>query len=229
MYCGSCLRDNALATELLRQGHDVTLVPIYTPTRTDERNVSEERVLYGGVNVYLQQNIPLFRRTPWFIDRFFDSSFVMKLVGRLSVSTDPAELAGLTISTLKGEDGFQRKEVEKLTAWMASQPKPDVVVLPNSLMIGLAAPLAPSARLAGGVHASRGGPLSRRSTGGGSAGSDCTHPCAGATRGRLFARQPVLRDVHVRSPRDTDGEDGGCAPRLYVSTATMRERGTTVR
>ena len=26
MYCGSCLRDNALARELMRQGHEVTLV-----------------------------------------------------------------------------------------------------------------------------------------------------------------------------------------------------------
>ena len=33
MYCGSCLRDNALAAELKRQGHDVILLPIYTPTR----------------------------------------------------------------------------------------------------------------------------------------------------------------------------------------------------
>ncbi len=28
MYCGSCLRDNALATELIAQGHHVTLVPV---------------------------------------------------------------------------------------------------------------------------------------------------------------------------------------------------------
>ena len=26
MYCGSCMRDNALAAELIRQGHDVTLL-----------------------------------------------------------------------------------------------------------------------------------------------------------------------------------------------------------
>ena len=32
MYCGSCLRDNALAAELIAQGHDVMLVPTYTPT-----------------------------------------------------------------------------------------------------------------------------------------------------------------------------------------------------
>jgi len=31
MYCGSCLRDNALATELMARGHDVTLLPLYTP------------------------------------------------------------------------------------------------------------------------------------------------------------------------------------------------------
>src|SRR3989304_7565134 len=92
MYCRSCLRENALARELLRLGHEVTLVPIYTPTRTDEPNVSERRVLYGGVNVYLQQVIPLFRRTPRFVDGLFDSHPGMKLLSRLSVSTDPDRL-----------------------------------------------------------------------------------------------------------------------------------------
>ena len=38
MYCGSCLRDNTLAAELKRQGHDIVLLPLYTPTRTDEPN-----------------------------------------------------------------------------------------------------------------------------------------------------------------------------------------------
>ena len=42
MYCGSCLRDNALAAALLARGHDVLLTPIYTPTTTDEPNA--ERV-----------------------------------------------------------------------------------------------------------------------------------------------------------------------------------------
>ena len=94
------------------------------------------------MNVYLQQVVPLFRRTPELVDRIFDSKWVMKLLSRLSVSTDPAELGDLTVSTLKGENGFQRKEVDKLTAWLIAQPRPDVVVLPNSLMIGLARPIA---------------------------------------------------------------------------------------
>ncbi len=55
MYCGSCLRDNALAAELVARGHDVTLIPLYTPLITDERNVTRPEVLFGGINVYLQQ------------------------------------------------------------------------------------------------------------------------------------------------------------------------------
>ncbi len=56
MYCGSCLRDNALAIELMARGHDVTLVPVYTPTLTDDQNVSRRNVLFGGISVYLQQH-----------------------------------------------------------------------------------------------------------------------------------------------------------------------------
>ena len=41
MYCGSCLRDNRLAATLIKQGRDVVLVPLYTPIRTDEADVSE--------------------------------------------------------------------------------------------------------------------------------------------------------------------------------------------
>jgi hypothetical protein len=47
MYCGSCMRDNALAAELIRQGHDVILLPFYTPTyRRAERDYS--RVFFGA-------------------------------------------------------------------------------------------------------------------------------------------------------------------------------------
>ena len=64
MYCGSCLRDNALASALLARGHDVVLMPVYTPTRTDERNVSQGRVLFGGISVFLEQHVAIFRHTP---------------------------------------------------------------------------------------------------------------------------------------------------------------------
>jgi len=141
MYCGSCLRDNALAAELKARGHDVLLLPLYTPTRTDEPNVSEERVFFGGVSVYLEQNWSLFRKTPRLLDRLWDSARVIRAATRFSVSVDPRRLGELTVSMLKGEDGYQRKEIEKLLDWLKDQPAPDIINLPNSLMIALAGPL----------------------------------------------------------------------------------------
>ena len=67
MYCGSCLRDNALAAELIAQGHDVVLLPLYTPTLTDEPNVSADKVFFGGISVYLEQSSALFRGMPRFV------------------------------------------------------------------------------------------------------------------------------------------------------------------
>lgn len=141
MYCGSCVRDNALAAELMSMGHDVVLLPVYTPTLTDEPNVSTDKVLFGGVSVYLQQYLPFFRKTPWLLDRLWDSSAVIKAATRFSVSTDPRLLGELTFSMLEGEEGFHGKELLKLLKWLESQPVPDVINLPNSLLIGLAGPL----------------------------------------------------------------------------------------
>ncbi|HJZ68735.1 MAG TPA: glycosyltransferase family 4 protein, partial [Blastocatellia bacterium] len=141
MYCGSCLRDNALAAELLRQGHDVLLVPIYTPTLTDEENISMHRVFFGGISVYLEQHVPLFRHTPKVLDRLWDSEAALKLVAGRSIAVDPKSLAEMTLSMLKGEDGYQRKELDKLIGWLESEPQFDVVNLPNSLLIALAGPI----------------------------------------------------------------------------------------
>jgi glycosyltransferase involved in cell wall biosynthesis len=141
MYCGSCLRDNALAAELLARGHDVTLVPIYTPTLTDEENVSMDRVFFGGISVYLQQHSALFRKTPWLLDRLWDSKLALKMASRRSIPVDPRLLGELTVSMLRGEDGFQRKEIQKLVHWLKGEQAPDLINLPNSLLISLARPL----------------------------------------------------------------------------------------
>lgn len=141
MYCGSCVRDNALAAELLARGHDVPLLPIYTPTLTDEPNVSDDRVFFGGVSVYLQQHVPLFRKTPWLLDRLWDSGAVIRALAGRGVAVDPALLGDLTVSMLKGEEGFQSKEVRKLLHWLKGQRPFDLIVLPNALLLGLATPL----------------------------------------------------------------------------------------
>jgi len=141
MYCGSCFRDNALARELMARGHDVTLVPVYTPTRTDEQNVSRGDVLFGGINVYLQQHSPLFRKAPRFVDRLLDSPRVIAAFAGRGVTADARLLGELTISSLQGESGVLRKEFDKLLEWTRREPVPDVVNLPNSLLIAMAGPL----------------------------------------------------------------------------------------
>lgn len=144
MYCGSCLRDNALAAELIARGHDVTLLPIYTPTLTDEPNVSNGKVFFGGISVYLEQYVPLFRKSPRWIDRLWDSKSMLQLASRRSISTSPKMLGELTVSMLKGEDGFQQKEVAKLLEWAKHEAPPDLVSLPYSLLLGLAKPIKES-------------------------------------------------------------------------------------
>lgn len=141
MYCGSCLRDNALAAELLARGHDVTLLPVYTPTLTDEPNVSLHKVFLGGISVYLEQYVPLFRKTPRWLDRLWDSNLMLRLASRRSISTSPKMLGELTVSMLKGVDGYQRKEIDKLVEWLKNEPTPDVINLPYSLLLSLARPL----------------------------------------------------------------------------------------
>jgi len=137
MYCGSCLHDNTLARALLRQGHEVTLIPTYTPLRTDEPDASIGRVFYGAVNVYLEEKIPLFRHTPRFVDRLFNARGLLNQVGRFAGSTDAHELGALTHSVLRGEHGHQAKELDRLVAFVGSL-QPQVVQLTNALFLGFA-------------------------------------------------------------------------------------------
>jgi len=131
------MRDNTLAAALLRKGREIVLIPVYSPIRTDEQDVSERRVFYGGINVYLQQKYALFRRMPRFVDRLFDSPALLRRAMKNLGSGSEALLGELTISMLKGEDGSQQKELEKLVDWLAEY-RPDVVHLPDVMFVGLA-------------------------------------------------------------------------------------------
>ncbi len=137
MFCGSCMRDNTLVAALHRQGHEALLVPTYTPIRTDEEDVSGKRVFFGGINVYLQQKLGLFRHTPWWLDRLLDAPRLLRWVSRFAVKTQADQLGALTISMLRGEHGHQKKEVAKLVEWLAEEARPEVVNLTNALLSGL--------------------------------------------------------------------------------------------
>jgi hypothetical protein len=79
MYCGSCLRDNALATELgpwPRRHRSCPLHPL-----TDEANVSDGHVFIE--TRVPQQHVPFLRKTP-------DTRFSLGRFGGHQAATGPA-------------------------------------------------------------------------------------------------------------------------------------------
>jgi glycosyltransferase involved in cell wall biosynthesis len=142
MYCGSCLHDNTLAGALLKLGEDVILAPIYTPIRTDEQDYSSRRVLYGGINAYLQQKFALLRQAPRWLDGWLDHPALLRWATKGAGSVDPAKLGAMTVSMLRGEEGNQHKELDKLVDWLIDEVRPDVVHLSNSMMVGMARKIA---------------------------------------------------------------------------------------
>jgi len=83
---------------------------------------------------------------PWFrstrlLDRVLDAPNVIKAFTSGSIAVDPKQLGAMTVSTLKGEAGHQRKEIDKLIEFVSFGPAPDVVNIPYTLLICLAAPL----------------------------------------------------------------------------------------
>ncbi len=137
MFCGSCMRDNTLASALITQGHDALLIPTYTPIRTDEADVSQSRVFFGGINVFLQEKFSLFRYTPRWFDRLLDANWLLRWVSRFAAGTQASQLGDLTISMLQGELGHQAKEVDKLADWLASDVRPEIINLTNVILSGM--------------------------------------------------------------------------------------------
>lgn len=140
MYCGTCLHDNTLAAALKDQGHDVTLIPTYTPLRTDEDDVSIDHVFYGAINVFLQQSSSLFRHMPRVADALLDRPWLLELASRSASSTNPSDLGAMTLSVLEGEEGNQSRELHKLLEFLG-QLQPEIVHLTNSLFLGMAGPI----------------------------------------------------------------------------------------
>jgi glycosyltransferase involved in cell wall biosynthesis len=139
MFCGGCLRDNALVAGLRKLGHEVLMVPLYLPLTLDEVDQSAGTpIFFGGINVYLQQKAALFRGAPGWLHDLFASRPLLQWAAGKAAKTRAADLGELTLSMLRGELGNQVREIEVLIAWLKTQPKPDVFCLSNALLIGMA-------------------------------------------------------------------------------------------
>jgi glycosyltransferase involved in cell wall biosynthesis len=138
MFCGACLRDNALVAALRSLGHSVLMAPLYLPMTLDEDDQSSGAPLfYSGINVYLDQQSALFRNSPNWLHRLLASPALLKLASGAAANTRAQDLGDLTISMLRGEEGNQARELDDLVKWLRLE-KPDVVCLSNVLLAGMA-------------------------------------------------------------------------------------------
>jgi hypothetical protein len=138
MYCGGCFRDNALVATLRRLGHDVLMVPLYLPLNLEDADQSARTpIFFSGINVYLQQKMPLFRKLPRWLNRLLASPLLLRQAGKAAAKTRPADVGDLTLSMLKGEEGNQARELDELVRWLKTQAKPDLVCLSNVLLVGM--------------------------------------------------------------------------------------------
>ncbi|MFH1730359.1 MAG: glycosyltransferase family 4 protein [Planctomycetota bacterium] len=138
MYCGAYARDAVLARALAARGCDVQVIPLYMPMVLDEGDPpGTTRLFFGGVNVWLQQHVSLWRHVPRFARRLLDGRPLLNYVARFAVQTKPEGLGPMTVSMLRGERGRQAAELESLLDFMEQRPRPDVVNLGNSLLSGI--------------------------------------------------------------------------------------------
>src|SRR5262245_32734238 len=137
MFCGSCMHDNTLARALMAAGHEVSLIPTYTPIRVDERDVSRHQVFLGGINVYLDAAIPLWRRLPRAAVRWLDSPGIIRFVSRTGISANARKLGRLTVALLEGDHGPQAREIDELVNFVGRELPADVVCFSNALLAGV--------------------------------------------------------------------------------------------
>jgi glycosyltransferase involved in cell wall biosynthesis len=127
--------DNALARAIIKRGNECLLVPLYTPIRTDEEDISVDRVFFGGINIFLQEKLPFLKWLPRWLDAPLNNPSFVRLATR-NVGKTPKKLFGeLTLSILDGTHGKLRKEANHLIKWITGEVKPAHIIFSN-LMIG---------------------------------------------------------------------------------------------
>ena len=137
-YCENCVRDNALVRSLEKAGQDVVAVPMYLPRIVDPLEAAADvPVFYGGINSYLQQTSAFFRWTPRWIDRLFDSKFLLRIAAKRAGSVRARGLGEMTLSVLQGREGRQSKELERLVKWLESMERPQITHLSSPLLLGI--------------------------------------------------------------------------------------------
>jgi glycosyltransferase involved in cell wall biosynthesis len=139
MFCGNCFHDNTLVAALRGLGHDAIMLPLYLPINVDEDDESAgQPVFFGGINVYLEQKSAFFRKAPGWLHRLLNSRRLLEWAASRAARTRATEVGELLLSMLRGEHGYQNREISELIDWLRTHAQPDVICLSNALLIGMA-------------------------------------------------------------------------------------------
>ena len=142
-HCGSCLHDESLVRAMRKLGHDAFINALYLPLVLDsDDDIDAGSVQMGGISMYLQAKSAVFRHTPAFLARLLDRPIFLRKASSRADMTSPSELGWMTEQMLLGRHGKTRIGVDRLLEHLRESERPDVVLLNNALLIGLAEPIA---------------------------------------------------------------------------------------
>jgi glycosyltransferase involved in cell wall biosynthesis len=111
---------------------------MYLPLQLDEEVLAQAQnpIFFGGINVYLQQNLSLFRHTPRWLDHFLNNSKLLRFAAKRSHMTSARVHGAMALAMLRIEGSHFGKELDKLIDWLATE-KPDVLCLGTALQAGM--------------------------------------------------------------------------------------------
>jgi glycosyltransferase involved in cell wall biosynthesis len=140
-YCENCVRDSYVVRALKERDHDVLMVPMYLPLYGHEGTDDTVPLFFGGINTWLMQHAGVFRSTPRWMNQVFDAPWLLKWAASRAGTTRASSLGDMTVSMLRGQDGRQAGELERLASFLESEGGADIIHLSNALLLGMAGTL----------------------------------------------------------------------------------------
>jgi glycosyltransferase involved in cell wall biosynthesis len=136
-YCGNCFRDSLHAGALRRDGHDVTVMPLYLPL-AHESFKADTPLFFPAVSYYLARKLFGRKSPPRAMERILNSKFMLGLAASFSGSTSAKGMEDMTLSMITGDDGIFARYAGELIRGIARLDRPDVIHLSSSLLTGIA-------------------------------------------------------------------------------------------
>jgi glycosyltransferase involved in cell wall biosynthesis len=140
-YCGNCYRD-MLYVRAIRKvpGINARAIPLYLPPDKTalEESGFDKNVFFGAISMYLREKIRFLKNMPAFLDKFFDSSLLLKFAAKQAGTTSTEGYEELTINMIEGDNAFRKEEVDRLVRYLLKDGKPDIIHLSNALILGIA-------------------------------------------------------------------------------------------